>query len=176
LFYIQAGSPRVKIETPVTEEQLRDAIETVFPLDTERCYLIWPTTPVTPIILCYKYDWPALIEDVLELLELMRNNPNGHFATNFFSDTFTARWDCTWTESGLIIRPEWGFVLGDLAALRGQDSIKLDRDAFDAEWKAPLERILNAVSHPLVAIQNQKDVARLRDVVRSIPAFGYLYS
>ena len=72
-FYIQASNPRFQDSINIYDESLSDAIESVFPLNTENAILVWNYISIP---LSYKYDISYMIEDILQLLDELQNIGN----------------------------------------------------------------------------------------------------
>lgn len=60
-FYILAGNPRVQSIENSDDKSLSEAIETVFPLNTEYAILSWNYISIP---LSYKYDISYMIDDI----------------------------------------------------------------------------------------------------------------
>ena len=67
-FYIQTSNPYIINETNAYDNKLSEAIESVFPMNTEELILFWNHVGIP---LSYKYDISYMIDDILMILKNM---------------------------------------------------------------------------------------------------------
>lgn len=172
-FSIQASNPRALSSFQAEDEGLVDAIQTVFPLESEFAFIIWNWVYV-PV--SYKYDFSLMIEDVINLLEAMMAASNGELAISWASNTFSATWKVSW-EQETTVAATWDSTLGDTASLlRERSSLTVPTQDFIAEWKRPLELVGNALVTAGYKARELPGLERLVRVSQRIPRYGVLYS
>ena len=86
-FLIQSGNPLWSPPDELAAEYLSEAIEAIFPMDTEDAVMIWGDESVS---LSYKYDMSVIIEGALFMLEALTAENSGE-ETNTVRHTF-----CLW--------------------------------------------------------------------------------
>lgn len=172
-FVIQASCPRaLRVHEP-DDESLSDAIQTVFPLATERAILAWNRICVP---LSYKYDVSVLADDILRLLESMLAEAQGALVVEWPSSTFAARWTITWGDALTTVRAEWRDVSGGIVSLLAtHDSISVPTREFLAEWKSLLVVVERALKDAGYAEDQLTGLGQLRRVVATLPGNGELY-
>ena len=172
-FTLQASNPQPVLQFDSDDASIADAIQTIFPLNTERAFLNWNYVYVP---LSYKYDLSLMIDDVIGLIETIAGNARGTTSIHWPSNTFAATWTLAWNDEHLTIDAEWRSVSGNVEQLlSARPHIVLRTGEFLAEWKRPLDIILKALS---AAGYNEglRGMARLRRVVEVIPGSGLLYA
>lgn len=172
-FSIQASNPRVLRTYDSNDESLSDAIQTVFPLDTEWALITWNGI-FTP--LNYKYDWSLLADDVIALLDDMLANARGAKTIHWPSNTFSSIWSITWTDETVVVRAQWNCVLGGLLdLLRAKPIVTTSKSRFMAEWKRPLQVIGDALRTAGYSVEQLPSLAQLEAVCAKVPGSGELY-
>lgn len=174
-FWIQAGSPRcqvVRLDDGVT---LDEAVEAVFPSETEEAIVVWQHVYI-PI--GYRYDVSTILRDVVLMVRRLLSADEGQWELDWPSNTFSARWRFEWSEDDLkVMALEWRAVVGDTEELlRSRPVVEIGRAEFVCEWRVLLERVLAA----LVACDGrppsiEPDLQSLREVIRWIERPGRLY-
>ena len=168
-FCIQAGSPR-RLPIAGPEPNLSDAIESVFPMETEAAFLGWKHVFVP---LSYKYDLSLMVDDAVNVIEQMRRADVGRTRIDWPSSNFAARWDLRWSDGMTTIDAEWHRVVGGLERILAP-RIEVSTHDFISEWKMPLNNIIEALLGGAVDLQVESFV-RLRAVLSEIPVSGFLY-
>lgn len=132
-FYIQASSPRIETVFDANDECLSDAIESIFPLNTENAILVWDYVCIP---LSYKYDISYMIEDIIKLLNNLQQNKKGHLNINWLPNTFRCNWEINWDHGHLTIKSRWECTMGHLEeVLNHKGHISLSIEDFLCEWK-----------------------------------------
>jgi hypothetical protein len=138
-FTIQASSPRALKEFDPNDTNLSDAIQTVFPLETECAILVWNWVYVP---LSYKYDFSMMIDDVIALIDAMQVEPSGRRTIQWPSNTFACTWKVEWDARVTTVEADWVSVVGNTEAmLAAVPKIVVESSGFVEEWKRPLEAI-----------------------------------
>jgi hypothetical protein len=68
--WIQAGCPRNTAEHDRDDEDLCEAVETVFPLEAECMVMVWSGVYIP---LSYKYDLGVMLADIIEIMRGVRD-------------------------------------------------------------------------------------------------------
>ncbi|MDT8975358.1 hypothetical protein RQP50_03760 [Paenibacillus sp. chi10] len=143
-FIIQASCPRFTGVFDSEAESLSDAIESSFPLLTENAVIVWN---YVPILLGYKYDISIMIDDILEILEVLRKEDSGTKTIHWVSNTFAHVWHLSWDSRQLVINADWGSVSGGAEhLLQNSGSVTLTKQSFSSEWKKVLQNLITALS------------------------------
>jgi hypothetical protein len=172
-FAIQASNPRFVSEFDVNDTNLSDAIQTVFPLETEYALLVWNWVYVP---LTYKYDLSLMVDDMIGLVEVMISEPSGNLTIQWPSNTFAATWRIGWDSGTTKVQAEWLCVLGDTEAmLATKPNIVVQTADFIAEWRRPLEVIVSGLDAAGYNATNLPGIGRLQALVGKIGHCGMLY-
>jgi hypothetical protein len=172
-FWIQAGNP-ISLRLPGrVVDDLSEAIETIFPTDTEDAILVWNHSYI-PVN--YKYDLSVMIDDLLPLLTSLLERSSGRYKVTFGSNTFSTEWNLTWAEGGLSISAAWQSVVGNVDAVSSDcGSLKIRVEDFLFEWKEVLIRLKTALDKGSLSITNREDYESLIKIESSINRSGRLY-
>ncbi len=172
-FVIQASNPSaLRVHDP-DDEGLSDAIQTVFPLDTERAILAWNRICVP---WSYKYDVSLLADDILDLLEIMLDDDAGDRVVEWPSNTFAATWSVVWDAERTTVHAKWSCVTGGLEALLGsRDSVTIPKREFLSEWKSLLGVVERALDRAGYTEEELHGLGRIRRVLARLPGHGMLY-
>jgi hypothetical protein len=172
-FRVQASNPRALQVFDEEDGHIGDALETVFPMETENAYMVWNWVHV-PI--GYKYTFSFLIQDVVMMLDTLLREASGALTINWPSNEFAATWRMTWDAKNVDIRAEWNSVIGGTEALlNARPTVALAKGAFISEWKQVLGVSLHALTDAGYTDAQLSDLPRLRQVYESIREPGVLY-
>lgn len=172
-FIIQASNPRMLRFCDSDDATLTDAIQTVFPMDTENAVLAWNNIYVP---LSYKYDLSVMTDDIVQLCEEMLASPHGVRLVHWPSNTFTASWEFVWSSEVVAVKARWACVTGCLESmLSSKPSISIPVEDFVAEWKRPLEVIRAALDLAGYTPAQIAGIRRLDAVLTRLPRYGELY-
>lgn len=168
-FLIQPGNPLWNPSDELAAEDLSEAIEAIFPMDTEDAMMIWGDASVS---LSYKYDMSVIIEDVLFMLEALTTHHSGEETVFFSSDTFTAEWHLKWHGGVLFIHPVWKSVSGNKQAKLSELGVmEVSAHHFFRQWTAV--RTVMAVIHMMVMMNHAHHRHRMNhssDIPAGCPA------
>lgn len=172
-FWIQASSPRLTYKFDSDDENLEEAIETIFPLWTENLYIIWNNIHIP---LSYKYDVSIMIIDILDMLEKVESKTVGDIKIRWSSDTFNCEWNIRWGDEELKICSEWENVVGNIGeVLIGSGDIIVTRKKFLSEWKKVISNVVKGLYECKYVNRLESDIKRLEDVISRIEDDGVLY-
>ncbi len=172
-FWIQASCPKYTGVFDGEDQILSNAIETIFPMMTEKAIMVWKSIYVP---LCYKYDISYMIDDVLTILEKLRCNPSGEISIHWASNTFANVWNIKWSDGNMVIDSEWGSVLGHTEQiLNSKGAIILSKQSFLSEWKKVLFTIMLGLKESGYTEENLPGMTRLIVEHNAIDCEGILY-
>ncbi|MDO4261394.1 MAG: hypothetical protein Q4C82_04905 [Eubacteriales bacterium] len=172
-FYIQAGNPRFQEITNVYDESLSDAIESVFPLNTENAILVWNHICVP---LSYKYDISYMMEDILQLLDKLQNKEKGELRINWLPDTFRCDWFIKWNTEEIKIQSRWECTVGDLENILNQrPNVELSKQVFINEWKSVLGIVIEGLKGCGYSENEIRHMDQLIERFESMKEDGQLY-
>ncbi|AZS13826.1 hypothetical protein [Paenibacillus lutimineralis] len=172
-FWIQASRPKYTGLYDKEDQNLSNAIETIFPMMTEKALIFWKTIYIP---LCYKYDISWMIDNILDIFEMLRSKPDGEISLKWASNTFSAVWNIRWMDEEVVIAPEWYSVLGHTEhLLNSKGAIMVPIRSFISEWKKILGVILVGLKE---SGYNEKDLCGMKRLIseyNAIESEGVLY-
>ncbi|MEQ7053300.1 hypothetical protein ABN764_21900 [Paenibacillaceae sp. P-4] len=172
-FIIQASCPRITGVFDSEAESLSDAIESSFPLLTENAVIVWN---YVPILLGYKYDISIMIDDILEILEVLRKEDSGAKTIHWASNTFAHVWHLSWDSTQLVIKAKWGDVSGRTGQLlQNSGNVTLTKQSFSSEWKRVLQNLITALSKLGYSEEGLPGMKRLVHEYEVIETEGKIY-
>jgi hypothetical protein len=172
-FIIQASRPRMLRANDPDDDTLSDAIQTIFPMDTERAILVWNHVYVP---LGYKYDVSLMADDIVQICDDILSNMDGTRLIHWPSNTFAAVWKVVWTSGVVSVEAQWNRVVGGTESiLAGRPSISIPTQDFLAEWKGPLDVVCAALKIAGYTPEQITELHRLKNVVARLPRYGQLY-
>lgn len=142
-FYIQTSNPYILNRTNVHDNKLSEAIESVFPMDTEELILFWNHVGIP---LSYKYDISYMIDDILMSLRHIQVQKGGELLIHWLPDTFRADWKLEWSGEMIFIYANWESLKGDLQkVLVNSKKVEILKKEFISEWKMLLKILISAL-------------------------------
>ena len=160
-FHIQTSAPKIVTKHDIGDVTLADAIETIFPMQTEYAYMIWNHVHIP---LSYKYDISYMVMDALALVDQVMSRETGHLAIDWLPDTFSASWNVSWDGFQVEIHSTWRNVIGDVKALlNARNYLSLAKDQFVAEWKPLFSLLASALQ--ACGYSNLQDYSYLSGIV-----------
>jgi hypothetical protein len=172
-FVIQKSNPRHLCAHDPDDKTLSDAIQTVFPLETECAFLVWNHIYI-PI--GYKYDLSMMAGDIIDLIERMLDAERGMAVICWPSNTFSSEWRATWDFNEVVINAKWNHVVGGVTPLLEQrPSVSMSRLVFMAEWRGLLTTIESALSNAGYTTDQLPELLRLRGAIDRLHEEGVLY-
>ena len=172
-FYIQAGIPIITRTHSLEDHTLSDAIETVFPMNTENMILYWNHIPIS---LSYKYDLAYMFPDILDLFEAFSLTSKGEMCIQWLPDTFRSNWILKWRSNNSEIETHWENVVGNVQELLNRhNQVKIPIDAFMCEWKKVFNNIICGLVSCGYSQSDLQDFERFAKIYYSIPRQGVLY-
>ncbi len=110
---IQISNPNLLNLKNDNDSNIEEAIETIFPSDTEYALLIWDNIFIP---LSYKYDISKMISDFI-LLEKFILSKEKYIDIYWASNTFSSIWKLERNQNMINIQSKWNCVLGGLTDL-----------------------------------------------------------
>jgi hypothetical protein len=168
---VQTGEPHVLTTREVVPD-LQGALQTIYPMATERAILFWNGIPVR---LDYKYDLSLMLDELLRMV-LVLSDPHEHeLGISWGSDTFTAVWQMEWGGDRLLVRSGWESIGGGYERLlNSRHELEMSRRQFMAEWKMLFLKIADAIDRSGITISAEV-LNKLVDTAAQIPGRGWLY-
>ena len=172
-FCIQASNPKNYFIVDSKDECISDAIETIFPLNTENAILMWNHICIP---LSYKYDISYMIEDVLTLINSILCNDFGNMKLHWLPDTFRSDWIIMWRDGMIHINSHWESTVGNLETiLNCNNSISLPIVDFLGEWKQILFLLVSSLKKSGYDENKLRGMSKLINICERIEQFGTLY-
>jgi len=172
-FFIQASNPRFQYKADLNDNCLSEAIENAFPMNTENAIMTWNYVSIP---LSYKYDLSYMIDDILKLIHVLRNNSNGNMVIHWLPDTFRCDWSIEWNEGIMKICSRWECTVGNLESiLNMRNSVSLSISDFINEWKGVLEIIVKGLENCGYDKTKINGMENLITQCENIKNFGILY-
>lgn len=106
---IQISNPILIQMTDEEVTNLEDAIESIFPLDTEYLILIWNNIFIP---LSYKYDISIMVLDFIKIFHFLKDDQIDKLEIHWASNTFASIWRMEKINSYVTIKSEWRTVNG----------------------------------------------------------------
>ena len=172
-FSIQANNPEL---TGVVEkyDSLSGAISRSFHFPTENLIIFWKDCYI-PI--CYTYEFPVLLPEILELLEGVMSEEKGHLSVTFPADTFRGCWTVDWENGRLCLHGQWDSVGGQCGdRLKLVPDLQLSRSQFLSEWRRPLVVVLDALHETGHSKATLPELETLETMIAELPKDGVHYS
>lgn len=172
-FFIQASNPRFNDTLDTEDKVLSEAIESVFPLNTENAILTWNYICIP---LSYKYDISYMIDDILCLLQDIETNNYGKKTIQWLPDTFRCNWLIEWCDDKIQIVSVWENVVGNFQGiLNEKNKVSLSVTDFVSEWKEVLAVVIRGLECCGYNIYQINDMNLLLEVYKKINCSGILY-
>lgn len=172
-FQIQASNPRALQAFDPDDHSVLDAMQTVFPMNTEDAYMVWNGIHIP---LSYKYTVSFMMSDVLAIIRRLTSDATGILSNRWPTNDLEATWYIQWTGEDLAIRSEWEAVVGNTAhLLAARPTIAMNKQEFISEWKQVLGISLRALQHAGYTDKHLIDILELEVIYRSISEPGVLY-
>lgn len=141
---------------------------------TEKAIMVWKAIYIP---LCYRYDISSMIDDILDILEKLRNNPSGEISLHWPSNTFANVWNMRWEDDSLVIDSKWESVLGHTEQLlNSQGPIMVSKWSFTSEWKKVLFHVISGLKESGYKEDSLPGMSRLIGVYNTIDSEGILYT
>lgn len=133
---IQISNPTVLKNYDEDDETIAEALQSIFPHDTEMAFLKWNYIYIP---LSYKYDISIIAVDFINLYEFLHDSRKEYLVINWPSSTFVSKWEIFKDGHNLKIVSKWEEVLGEVSGLLNSDNILLIKTN---ELYLELEKIL----------------------------------
>lgn len=172
-FALQASSPKCLCACDPDDVSLSDAMQTVFPVETEYAIMIWNWTCIH---MTYKYDISLMIDDVIDMADKMLSRPTGVHVIDWPSNGFAAKWGMEWGGGEVVIDAEWRSVAGNVeSVLNARPRVVVLVSDFISEWKRPLEVIFGCLKMSGYSVDNLPQMRHLDQLMGRFSNVGILY-
>jgi hypothetical protein len=135
MFDIQISNPTSIEIRDRDDNNINEAIQSIFPMENEDCIIIWNNLfiPVS-----YKYDISFMINDIIKIVNFIKEG-EGLLEINWASNTFAASWKIGCTSQSIKIESTWDCVGGMSEDLLNENStLEVEKEVFVKRWKALL--------------------------------------
>ncbi|MBY8880539.1 DUF6086 family protein [Actinacidiphila acidipaludis] len=168
-FWVQTGRPALQ-DVDVVADNLADAITMLYPLDTDQLILSWN---LVPIALSYCEDVQVMVDDIVVLLEQLRDPATESARVYWGSSTFRAEWRLRREGPNLVVESRWESTSGSYEFLLNDRSpLTVDTVAFTREWLKVLRRLVEDVAAKSVALDNADMLLRARALLTAAESPG----
>jgi hypothetical protein len=119
MFKVQISNPEILTIVDKNDKSIEEAIQTIFPLETEYGFVIWNHIfiPVS-----YKYDISFMIKDFILLCKFIEDENEKTFQLHWVSNTFASQWELVKKGDSIQIKTVWSNVIGRLEGLLNSNS------------------------------------------------------
>lgn len=173
-FWIQVSNPTFLHCPAQVATDVADAIETIFPMKTERGFIVWNHVYIP---FSYKYDLSVMIDDILFMIFKLKETNQGSYKFCFGSNTFNAEWDLSWKDTNLYLSSQWNSLGGRIINMASSDCKHLESqiDVFINEYKKLIDFIVYCIQRSAITIKDTDNYQFLISTSQSIKNYGYLY-
>jgi len=160
---IQISNPVLLQMTDEESMNLEDAIESIFPLDTEYLILIWNNIFIP---LSYKYDISLMVLDFIKILHFLKDNEIDKLEIHWASNTFASIWKMEKINDSVNIKSEWKTVNGGTQdKLNKLNENKILVNDFAEEIKKLLAFLKSSIEKSGINCDLVEDFATLENVI-----------
>lgn len=158
-FWIQTGRPALQ-DVDVVADNLADAITLLYPSGTDRLIVAWNRVPIA---LSYCEDVQVLVDDIIVLLEQLRDPARESAHVHWGSSTFRAEWWLRREGDDLVVESRWDSTEGAYESLLNDRArLTVDDAAFTREWLKVLHRLVEDVTAGSVVLDDADMLRRAR--------------
>lgn len=144
-FSIQASNPTFLKIFNAEDKSLSDAVESIFPMNTENAVLVWNSISIP---LSYKYDIAYMLDDLVGLLGALHRQARGEMTIHWLPDTFRSDWALRWHDGEIEIRAHWDCTVGHLETLLNEHgTVSLTTEEFESEWREVLRIVIRGLEN-----------------------------
>ncbi|WP_281635419.1 hypothetical protein [Flavobacterium marginilacus] len=142
-FKIQISNPEVLNILDVDVLSIEDAIEAIFPLETEYAFIEWNYIYIP---LSYKYDISLMINDFIKIYIFLNDKNSNYLEIHWSSNTFASIWILSKESNNINIKSNWNNVLGQLKNLLNENNeILINNYDFKREIGVMIKFIKNSL-------------------------------
>lgn len=131
MFKVQLCNPEILTIIDENDTGIEEAIETIFPLETEYGFIMWNNIfiPVS-----YKYDISFMIKDFVRLYQFVKSENEKTLLLHWASNTFASQWELVKKGDSTQIKTFWTTVIGGIEdLLNSKSEITIDSALFAQE-------------------------------------------
>ncbi|MFE7098907.1 hypothetical protein [Streptomyces erythrochromogenes] len=142
---------------------MADAVGEMYSSAADDALLVWNLVPVR---LSYGHDLAVLLDDLVPLLEEIRQPEFSGAEVFWGSDTFSAEWDIVREGDSLRIRARWHSTLGNYESLLAErGDVVVPVGEFIGEWAKVLRRIVADIEAERVELEDDNLYLRTADLL-----------
>lgn len=158
-FWIQTGTPAL-LDVAGVAENMADAVSLLYAPDTDHLILSWN---LVPIALSYREDVYVLVDDVVMLLERLRDPATETARVHWGSSSFRAEWWLRREGRDLVVDARWDSTAGSYEALlNARAHLRVETATFTRAWLTLLRRLVEDITARGVALADADMMRRAR--------------
>lgn len=166
-FHIEVGAPEKRSLQGSFANDLSEAIEMAYPMESAAAQLVWCGRPLT---LNYKYDVSVIIEDVIEMLEKCREGALRQIEVSFGSNTFNAVWKLDFRADALEVNAHWNCIVGGNETILNEcPSVRIDRKHFAEQWMKLLRQVVSDIQLVGIRLGDSDLLSRAKFLLQEEP-------
>ncbi|MBL7997878.1 MAG: hypothetical protein JNL32_04485 [Candidatus Kapabacteria bacterium] len=127
MFELKINNPTIlRVDDNECILSLDDAIESIFPLETEHLVLIWNEVIIP---LSFKYDISLMVLDFIKIFQFTKDNQSSRLEIHWASNTFAAIWNFEKSKYSVNINTVWRSVIGgteDILNVKNKNEVSID--------------------------------------------------
>lgn len=164
-FKIEASNPKNNAIIDNDDTKLSEAIYTLFPLEAEDAMLSWGDVRIP---LSYRYDISTMVDDLIQMIFVLKSKDDGEWFVDWSSNTFAVNWTLKWSEDDLEILAQWRdeFHAGDY--LKENNVLNIEKKKFFLEWKKIIDVLLSNLIECGYNCDNLIDMGNLVEVSKML--------
>lgn len=153
-------------------DDLSEAIEMLFPMDTDDAIIDWDGYKLS---LSYKYDISVIIDDVLYMFKKLIKGEDKNIVVAFGSNTFSVDWKIECVSETLKINSKWTSVVGNIEPeLNLLPDMEIPKDSFIENWIQILLTINQAIGKTQITMKDSSAIDQLKEIVQMYNIKGEL--
>lgn len=179
MFALQLGHPKINAGPFPPFARVRDAFLPLFRAEEESAYLFWHDLPLR---LRYHHDLDTNFDAILAMVWLVQRDDAGSTLVDLTTQLLAVRWELRWQGDELRVagsfRAREDLYAPYADAFSRVPALRIDRQAFLAEWKTLLHQVVVAFEAGGVSIRDGTERRKwelLQRVEREIARYGVLY-
>lgn len=162
MFSLNICDPKINCEKDNFDSSLGEVIETVFYDFNDSFEINWNGVIIN---VSYKYDLNIIVNDIFEIMAIIRNNNSGSFNVHWPSNTFLSTWNLNWADGYLEIEGIWTTVDSNIDELNSKKKLIISTSTFQLEFLKLLSYLYSTLIKCGYTKKEIKDMSILEDIV-----------
>lgn len=163
MFKIQISNPEILCIIDDNDTNIEEAIQTIFPLETEYAFLIWNHIFIP---LSYKYDISLMIKDFTLIYKFLKDEKKEYMQLHWVSNTFASLWELTKKGDFIEIKTSWNSVIGKLESLlNAHSAMRIESTLFAKEIQNIIAFIKASLESVGYSSENLDDFLLLKECI-----------